>query len=181
MGIRLPAVTPAIATLIAGLGLGVIATFFGIERQREGVIHRPPAAFNLPALASALVAFGVCGYVLMQFSSLRTIWSVVIAAGAAALAWTGSGVALARWALRAPTDDPHEAAKQLQGYVAVVAEPITGTGRGTIVFILNDQTQRMPARSIDGRSIAGEMEVVIQQVEDAVAYVEPWSAVEKRL
>jgi hypothetical protein len=39
----------------------------------------------------------------------------------------------------------------------------------------------IPARGIDDQSMAVGTEVVIERIEDGVAYVEDWAAVEKRL
>jgi membrane protein implicated in regulation of membrane protease activity len=165
--------------LILGIALGVLATFFGVERQRGEQIKRPHPALNVPALAAALTAWGLVGYSLERFG-VRPIWAAVAATVAAALAWIGMGALLAKWALRAPLEDPHEMAEMLQGHVAMVTSGIDGDS-GAITYQLKGRTHVVRARSIDGSPILEGTDVVIERIDDDVAYVEPWSLVEKRI
>jgi hypothetical protein len=165
--------------LILGIALGVLATFFGIERRRGDQIKRPHPALNVPALAAALTAWGLVGYSL-QRGGVRPLWVAVSATIAAALAWVGMGALLAKWALRAPLTDPHELAEMLQGHVALVTSGIDDE-EGTITYQLEGKTHVVRARSIDGSPVREGTEVVIDRIDEDVAYVEPWSLVEKRI
>jgi hypothetical protein len=165
--------------LIAGLALGVVVTFFGVERRKGREIRRPHPALNLPAIAAAMAAWGVVGYGSSQ-AGAGVVWSIVLASIAAALAWVGIGALLAKWALRAPLEDPHELAEMLQGHVAVVTSEIAAKP-GAITYQLHGQAYVIPARSIDGRAINIGTDVVIERIDDGFAYVEPWSLVEQRL
>jgi membrane protein implicated in regulation of membrane protease activity len=169
----------AVMLLITGLGVGVKVAFFGVERRRGGEIRRPHAAINLPAAAAAMVAWGAVGYALSR-GGVRLSLTILFASVASALAWVGMGTLLAMWALRAPLHDPHELAEILQGHVAVVLSTI-GTVPGTISYQLHGESHVVSARSIGGEPIEAGTDVVIDRIEDGVAYVEPWALVEQRL
>jgi hypothetical protein len=165
--------------LVGGIGLGVLVTFFGVERRKGREIRRPHPAINLPAVAAAMTAWGAVGYLLAR-SEMRLVWTIVIASAAAAAAWVGIGTLLAMWALRAPLEDPHEITEAIQGHVAVVTSGI-GAEPGRITYHLHGETHVVPALSVDGQSIPEGTDVVIERIEENVAYVEPWSLVERRL
>lgn len=165
--------------LIAGIALGVIVTFFGVERRRGHEIRRPHPAINLPAVAAAMTAWGAVGYLLAR-GGIGMLWTIVIASAAAAAAWVGIGALLAMWALRAPLEDPHEIAETIQGHVAVVTSGI-GAVPGRITYHLHGETHVVPAVSVDGQPIEEGTDVVIERIDGNVAYVEPWSLVERRL
>jgi hypothetical protein len=167
--------------LILGIALGVMVTFFGVERRRGDQIKRPHPALNLPAIAAAAASWGLIASILTR-AGVRTGWTLLAASIGAALAWIGMGALLAKWALRAPLEDPHELAEMLQGHVAVVTEGIgEGDGYGRITYQLQEQTHVVRARSLDGQPISEGTEVVIERIDGDVAYVEPWSLVEKRI
>jgi membrane protein implicated in regulation of membrane protease activity len=165
--------------LISGLALGVLVTFFGVERRKGRVIRRPHPALNLPAIAAAMTAWGAVAYGTSR-AGAAPLWSIVSAFVAAALAWVSMGALLAKWALRAPLEDPHEMAEMLQGHVAVVTSPIA-KNPGSIAYQLQGQSFVSPARSVDGRAIEAGTDVVIERIDGDMAYVEPWSLVEQRL
>lgn len=108
------------------------------------------------------------------------LWTIVVASAAAAAAWVGIGALLAKWALRAPLEDPHEMAEAIQGHVAVVTSGI-GKQPGLITYRLHGETHVVPAVSLDGQPIREGTDVVIERLDGNVAYVEPWSLVERRL
>lgn len=165
--------------LIAGIALGVMVTFFGVERRRGREIRRPHPAINLPAVAAAMTVWGAVGYLLTR-GGVDLLWTIVIASTAAAAAWVGIGALLAKWALRAPLEDPHEMAEAIQGHVAVVTEGI-GEQPGRITYRLHGETHVVAALSHDGQPIQEGTDVVIERLDGEVAYVEPWSLVERRL
>lgn len=165
--------------LMGGIALGVTVTFFGVERRRGREIRRPHPAINLPAVAAAMTAWGAVGY-LLTTGGVGLLWTIVIASAAAAAAWIGIGALLATWALRAPLDDPHDMAEAIQGHVAVVTSGI-GEQPGRITYRLHGETHVVTAVSLDGQPISEGTDVVIERLDGNVAYVEPWSLVERRL
>ncbi len=169
----------AAALLILGIAFGVIASFFGVERQKGGEIRRPHPALNLPALAAAMTAWGAVAYAFAR-AEVWAGWGILAASLAAALAWVGMSALLAKWALKAPLHDPHEMAELLQGHIATVTSEINDAD-GAITYQLHGRTHVVRARSVDGSSIPAGTDVVIERIDGDVAYVEPWSFVEKRL
>lgn len=169
----------AAVLLILGLALGVLVTFFGVERRRGREIRRPHPAINLPAIAASWTAWGAVAYPLAR-TGIGIAWTIVLASVAAALAWIGIGALLAKWALRAPIQDPHEMAELLQGHVAIVTKRI-GEQPGAITYQLHGESHVVTAKSIDGDPISEGTDVVIDRIEGSTAYVEPWSLVEPRL
>ena len=173
----------SLAAFIGGLVLAVFAMLHGVEyaRRRRNRSRKPSAFFNLPTIAAFVVGFGAVGYPLASRTTLP-VWSIVlIAIGGGALAVTGMITLLARWALRglsAPllTDD-HE----IQGQLAVVTRDITPTREGEISYELVGKRELAPARSLGVAIIPVGSDVVIDRIEDGVAFVEEWAVVEQRL
>lgn len=81
------------------------------------------------------------------------------------------------------TDHEFDPRYALQGVPGVVVEPIPPAGKGA-VELRGDQgatVARYVAESVDGVALAEGVEVAVERVEGEVAYVEAWSAVERRL
>jgi hypothetical protein len=62
-----------------------------------------------------------------------------------------------------------------------VVKPIEGANEGEVAFEVGDQRRVVRARSVDDVTMSAGTEVVIERIEDDVAFVEPWLEVEKRL
>lgn len=168
---------------IGGLVLAVFAMLHGVEyaRRRRNRSRAPSPFFNLPAVAAFAVGFGAVGYPLASRTRLP-VWAVIlIAVGGGGLAITGMITLLARWALRglsAPfsSEDP-----EIQGTLAIVTKEIAATQEGEISYEHLGRRQATPARSIGVTAISAGSEVVIDRIEDGVAFVEEWAIVEQRL
>ncbi len=172
-----------LVAFIGGLVLAVFAMLHGVEyaRRRRNQSRRPSPFFNLPAVAAFAVGFGAVGYPLASRTRLPTWGIVLIAVGGGALAITGMITLLARWALRglpAPfSSDDHE----IQGTFAVVTTDITTARPGEISYEYLGRRELVPARSLGGAVIPSGSEVVIDRIENGVAFVEEWAVVEQRL
>jgi membrane protein implicated in regulation of membrane protease activity len=168
-------------------GTGLIATVYAMLHGSVRVGHdptaakAPPAAFNTPVLGTACIAFGAVGYLLAKYSQLDTITVLLLAILAAAAGWIGMTVLMARWALKGPIVDPHEELEELQGTVATVIRDINKTSTGQIQYNFRGKPLKAEARSIDGEPVLAGTDVVIEKIENGVADVELWSAVEQRL
>lgn len=177
-------VTPTVfftASFIAGLVLAVFAMLRGVEKRTGDEIKRPLAWINLPVFGMALIAFGAVGYLISRYSALGLPARLLIAALSGALAYGGMTLLLAKWALRAPLEDPHELQELIQGHIARVVEPVGASTPGRIEYTLNGHHHSVSAVSLDGQPIAAGTEVVIDRQEGDVAHVEPWASVEPRL
>jgi len=177
--------TPAVwfftAAFITGLVLAVFAMLRGVEKRTGDEIKRPLAGLNLPVFGMALIAFGAVGYLLSRYSSLGMPTRALIATLSGAAAYAGMTLLLAKWALKAPLEDPHDLQELIQGHIAVVVQEIGSSTSGRIEYTLNGHHHSVEARSLDGRPIPVGTEVVIDQQTGDVAHVEPWASVEPRL
>lgn len=179
--IMTPAVWFFTAAFIAGLVLAVFAMLRGVEKRKGDEIKRPLAGVNLPVFGMALIAFGAVGYLLSRYSGLGFAMRLLIATLSGAAAYAGMTLLLAKWALRAPLEDPHELQELIQGHIAIVVQAIGPSTTGRIEYTLNGHHHSVEARSLDGRAIPEGTEVVIDQQIGDVAQVEPWASVEPRL
>jgi hypothetical protein len=170
-----------LVAFIAGLVLAVFAMLHGVEYTRPNRSRAPSAFFNLPALAAFAVGFGAVGYPVASRTLLPT-WSILlIAAASGALAITGMITLLARWALRGLRTGVPSAAEEIQGQLAVVTQNIGASQPGEIAYDLLGQQVRIPARTLSANPISAGAEVVIDRIEDGVAFVEEWAVVEARI
>ncbi|MBA3578643.1 MAG: hypothetical protein H0W42_01530 [Gemmatimonadaceae bacterium] len=166
---------------VAGLVLAVFAMLRGVETRTGDEIKRPLAGVNLPVFGMALIAFGAVGYLLSRYSSLGTGARTAIAALSGAAAYGGMTLLLAKWALQAPLEDPHELQELIQGHIAIVVQEIGSSTPGRIEYTLNGHHHSVQAVSLAGQPIPAGTEVVIDQQKGDVAHVEPWASVEPRL
>ena len=168
---------------IGGLVLAVFAMLHGVEytRRKRNRSHAPSPFFNLPAVAAFAVGFGAVGYPL----SSRTVlpgWAIVlIAIGGGALAITGMITLLAQWALRgrSATSDPDS--HEIQGQLAIVTRDITPSVDGEISYEYLGRREVARARSLGVNAVRSGSDVVIDRIENGVAFVEEWAVVERRL
>ena len=170
-----------LVSFIAGLLLAVYAMLHGVEKTRVDQPRAPSPFFNLPALAAFAIGFGAAGYPIVRRTTLPG-WSIIlIAAATGALAIGGMITLLARWALRGDAPDSFSAHEEIQGHLAVVTRDITTTELGEISYELRGREVRAPARSLTPKALATGEDVVIDRIEDGVAFVEEWAVVEQRL
>ena len=164
---------------IVGLVLGVVSMIAGIDReQRRG---RWVKYLNLPTLGTAAVLFGIVGYPLAKYTSIRPGALVGIAAAAAVAGGVGMVAVIAGWAVPSAARDVPDERYVLQGHLARVTRPIGGSQAGEIAFEVEGRRQIATATSLDGTPIAMDAEVVIERLENGVAYVERWTTIAKQL
>ena len=181
----------AAAAFLAGLLLAVRVMFFGVRRQlsEERLDHR-----RWPlAIAAFLAVAGAMLYARADRVTSGWLAAVVLSAVAAGLgAWK-----LVEKSAAVPSTDPEDDPKyRFQGHVARVIEPIIAASGpegvaapGRIVFEFDGRRYELSARWSpeadlgDGRlaTAAVNTEVVIEFIDDEVAFVEPWAVVEQRI
>jgi hypothetical protein len=165
--------------LLAGLIVGVVAMLGGIDRkQRHGAWVK---YLNLPTAGAAAALFGIVGYPLAKYSSLGTAATLAIAGASALAAAFGVVALIAGWAVPSAAlhaDDPRYA---LQGHPARVSQSISAAQAGEIFFEHDGARQSVSAVGLDGAAIVAGTEVVIERIEDGIAYVELWSNIEREL
>jgi hypothetical protein len=171
-----------LVSFIGGLLLAVRVMIFGVERARadhpagERTFRLSPAV-----IAVIAVVFGVAGYVLDRPSVGGSVRSAALAALLAVV----SGLATARWVRRwwtiTPEHEVEDVRYQLQGHLAQVTKPIEIDQPGEVTFELAGEQKVLRARHFEQGALAAGTDVVIERIEDDVAYVEAWQEVEKRL
>lgn len=182
-----------LAFFVTGLVLGVYAMLHGTERSVApmGAPHErrsehnpasePSALFNLASIAAFGVVFGLTGYLLDRHTGFSWVASLVVALVAGGGAYALQSLLIARWAIPSARADDMDPRYLLQGTLARITHEAQANGTGTLVYELDGHECTLPVRSLDGEALAEGIEVVIDRVDEGVAFAEPWSAVEQRL
>ena len=165
--------------------IGVVAAvrvmLWGVERQRSQGDERPRSFSSFPALvATFCFVAGIVGYASMRFG-LQPAATWAAALGSAAVATYGASRIIAAWWTVVPEHDVDDERYVLQGSLGRVVAAIGSHGPGRISLESSGHTEVLPAIAIDDQALPVGTEVVIERIEDGVAYVEDWAAVEKRL
>lgn len=177
--------------VVAGFGLGLRLMLGGVLKNAGPVTGDPSiesarrlaeARIVTPMAAAVLASFGMSGAVLMRgvgWSGTASLFAALaVAAVCAALAaWVRS------WALdpNAPADPEEDPRFVVQGLPALVTRAIAAARAGEITWRMNGRTEVAAARALDGAELREGTEVVIDHLEDGIAWVETWRQVEARL
>jgi len=180
-----------LTAFLTGLVLGVYAMIRGVERIGSGrspeldALGRPVGsarmALTAPTVGAFATVFGICGYLLWRYSPLAILLQLVLAILIAVLGAIVATRAVSRWATQAAKQDVVDERYLLQGHPAEVVAAIATSGTGEIAYTVGGKRYTVSAQSLDGTPVAVGTEVIIDRVENGVAYVEPWVQVEQRL
>ena len=181
-----------LATFLTGLVLAVYAMIRGVERigtagraPELDALGRPVGtarmALTAPTVGAFATVLGITGYLLWRYSTMSTGLQLTIAHGAALLATVVATRAVAHWATQAAEHDVIDERYLLQGHPAQVVLSSIADKRGEISYEVGEKQYRVIAECLDGAPLTAGTEVVIDRVENGVAYVEPWVQVEQRL
>jgi membrane protein implicated in regulation of membrane protease activity len=174
-----------VAALILGLLLAVRAMLLGVERRRTPFGAPPPTTpsvrFSTPVISAFASAFGAAGYLLTRPGRMGAAAGTIVALLIGTIAGAFAVRLVRRAAAFVPEHDPDDPRYVLQGHVATVTSPIGPAGDGEIAYVVEGRRHTVRARGLDGSVAERGTEVVIERIEDDVAYVEPWAEVEKRL
>ena len=69
----------------------------------------------------------------------------------------------------------------LTGHIACVTAAIGAAAAGAVVYTLEGHRHDLPAVSLDGSAIQPGVDVVIERIENGLAFVERWEVVEGRI
>jgi hypothetical protein len=163
-----------LASFIAGLVLSVFAMLNGVER-RSGF------AINRAMVAGFALVFGAVGYPLIHSTLLRQGAILAIAGFAGAVGAAIAFLLVVGWAIPSARAEVIDERFILQGSFARVTSVSSDGASGTITYVVDSETRNVPARGLEGVRLDAGSDVVIERVEDGVAYVEPWAQVEARL
>jgi membrane protein implicated in regulation of membrane protease activity len=186
---------------ITGTVLGVFSMLIGVVRPPAGSVPEIPvgtgpfvsrdrliaaageisARYRLPVLAAFTFCFGLLGYALSRLTQLGAVAQLAIAGVAGGGLAVFTATLVAKWALPAARKDIPDERYLLQGHFARVVQEVGGEQPGLVSVEINGVSHTAPAVSLQGDSIAAGTEVVIERIEDQVAFVEPWTTVERRI
>lgn len=169
-----------LVAFIAGLVLAVIAMLHGVEHTRPNRSRAPSPFFNLPTLAAFALGFGAVGYPIASRTQLPAWAILLIAIGSGAAAISAMITLLARWALRGASTGALVDEHEIQGQLAVVTREIA-TIPGEIAYELLGRQVKIPAKTLTNKPLSVGAEVVIDRIENGVAFVEEWAVVEQRI
>jgi membrane protein implicated in regulation of membrane protease activity len=171
-----------LASFVAGLLLGVRVMMYGVERPREaGASGERSFRLSPPIIVAFAVVFGLAGYILSRRPTASPVTTTLVAAVLGAAASIAAARLVSAWGKVTPEHDVDDERYVLQGHLARVVKPIEGANEGEVAFEVGDQRRVVRARSVDDVTMSAGTEVVIERIEDDVAFVEPWLEVEKRL
>jgi membrane protein implicated in regulation of membrane protease activity len=175
-----------VASLILGLTLAVRAMLYGVERRRApfgapAASSTPSIRFSTPVVSAFAGTFGAVGYLLTRPGRMGAVTGTIVAIVIGTVAGAFAVRIVRRAAAFVPEHDPDDPRYVLQGHVATVTSPISLAGEGEITYVVEGARHTVRARGLDGSVAERGTEVVIERIEDGVAYVEPWVDVEKRL
>lgn len=168
-------------SLLAGVIFGVVSMLAGIERQRRRRARTP--LLNYPTVGAFLTALGLTGYLFTRYGSLATVAVGIIAIVVALAAGGGMLALVAGWAVPSAARDVEDERFRLQGAFGRATRAIgpAADDVGEISFIDDGRPMVVPARSLDGQRIEAGADIVIERIEDGVAYVDTWSRIEREL
>jgi hypothetical protein len=170
-----------VGLVFLGLIAAVRVMLYGVERQRPAGDPGPRSFSASPALiATFCFVAGIVGYAALRFGvSTSATW--VAALGFGVVATYAASQIIAAWWTVVPEHDVDDERYVLQGSLGRVVAAIGADVPGQISLESSGHKQVLPARGIDAQSMPVGTEVVIERIEDGVAYVEDWATVEKRL
>lgn len=164
---------------LAGLLFSVRVMVSGVEREQG--LGRVVVRSRWAMLAGMLTLSGFLGSLCVRIPVARTLTAVAVLIGLA-LGALSARFLVARAAAMPVTDHEFDPRFSMQGMPATVVTAIPESGEG-LVQLPAGATQMSPirARSIDGSAIAAGIEVGVERLDEGVAFVEVWSAIEARL
>ena len=171
-----------LAAFVGGLLFGVWVMMYGVERPREAhPTGERSFRVSPPIVIAFLVGFGALGAILTRLNTgtvaTRALFSIFFGAIIAAV----SARLVSKWWAVTPEHDVDDERYILQGHLARVTKAIRGGVDGEVSFDIGADHRVLRARSFDDGALATGTEVVIERIEDDIAYVEAWMEVEKRL
>jgi hypothetical protein len=176
------------ASFLLGLLLGVRAMLNGVERPAKTRTPLDPTgapgrrfALNLPTAAGFATAFGLTGYLLARFTDLGVPLDLIFALIAGVAGAVGVLLLIAAWAIPAAKADVPDERYLMQGALARVIGITDHGASGTVTYTSGGVSHTTRATALDGSPLEVGSEVVIERIENGVAFVEPWARVEARL
>jgi len=171
-----------LVAFVGGLLFAVWVMMYGVERPRE---DHPSGerSFRLspPIVIAFSVGFGAVGIALTRLNAGTVATRLIIAAVVGLCVSMVATRLVRKWWKVTPEHDVDDERYILQGHIARVTKAIRDGVEGEVSFEMGTDHRVLRARSFDDGALAAGTEVVIERIEDDIAYVEAWMEVEKRL
>jgi membrane protein implicated in regulation of membrane protease activity len=134
--------------------------------------HTPLPIFNISSLLAFATWFGAAGFVLTRFAG----WPSLLALIPAVLMGAAGAVLIAAFIRKLVAGEQVMRARdyRLEGTIGRVTVSIPAGGVGEVVFSQAGRRRSEAARSLSGRPIPRDTEVVILDYERGIAAVQPW-------
>lgn len=168
---------PFLLVFIAGLGAGVYSMLQGVTPAPAARRTTRLGMIGAPSVSAFAIVFGAVGYLCTTRTFLASpiIVSIALACAATTVPVSASLLAkIARTRSRIPE-------LEAEGHLATVSRPITKSVPGEVVFDRDGREFHNLAVHILETDLATGDDVVIDRIENGIAYVEDWNAVERRL
>lgn len=164
---------------LAGLLVAARVMVAGVERSgRDGAMQ---VRTRWAMLGGMLTLAGFVGSLMARTNASVSVRAIVISL-AVLFGVVATRVLVTRAVAMPVSDHEFDPRFELQGVPAIVVESIPAAGDG-FVRLPEGSGMAMPlrARSLDGAPIACGVEVGVERIDDGIAFVEMWSAIEARL
>jgi hypothetical protein len=170
---------PFLIVFMAGLGAAVYTMLLGVTPSPAARTTTKIGMLTAPSVAAFAVVFGAVGYLCTTRTTLTPFVIFVIAFAAGAVTIPVSAPILARVARsrKASAGDDFD----IEGQLATVVNPLSDISPGNVVYNRDGREVVQRAVNLVSGALAAGHEVVIDRIENGIAYVEDWETVEKRL
>lgn len=130
-------------------------------------------SFNFTGALAFITWFGAAGYVLLHTAGWVVVPAIVGALLAGVIGWVL--IALFFHRIREGEREMDPADYRLVGTVGRLTAPVGADVLGEVLFTKGGTRRSEAARSLDGKPIARDTEVVITAFDRGIATVEPWA------
>lgn len=173
------AIAPFLIVFIAGLAVGVYSMLHGVTAAPAAGVTTRWGMLSAPSVSAFGIAFGAIGYLCSTHTALSEA-SVILISLAGGLATVPISAPLLARAAKSRSI-PHPDDVTLEGQPATVTQAVSDTVLGEVAYERDGKSFRHPALNVTDGTLAPGKDVVIDRIEQGVAYVEDWDRVEKRL
>jgi hypothetical protein len=169
---------PFLLVFMAGLGAAVYTMLLGVTPSPAARATTKVGMLTAPSVAAFAIVFGAVGNLCTTRTTLTPFVIFVIAFAAGAVTIPVSAPILARVARSRKTSGEDF---DVEGQLATVVSPLSDVSPGDVVYNRDGHEVTQRAVNLVSGVLAAGHEVVIDRIQDGIAYVEAWETVEKRL
>jgi membrane protein implicated in regulation of membrane protease activity len=170
---------PFLLVFTAGLGAAVYTMLLGVTPAPAARATTKLGMLSAPSVAAFAIVFGAVGYLCTTRTELTPFVVFIIAFGAGTITIPLSAPLLARLARSRKGSSGEDL--DIEGQLAKVVSPLSDDSPGDVAYCVDGREVTQRALNLVPGSLPIGREVVIDRIDDGIAYVEDWESVEKRL